>query len=78
MKTSTRQAVEHKAWARGTREPGLKDQDQGPEPGGSRSRRQDRDQDKNRQSSKIREQPGPESQRPWDDHRPEKWTKAGE
>jgi hypothetical protein len=35
MKPSTRQAaVEHEAWARGTRGPELKDQDQGPEPGG--------------------------------------------
>jgi hypothetical protein len=62
MKPSTRQAaVEHEAWARGTRGPELKDQDQGPEPGdqdqgartrgpepSSRSRRQDRDPDKNR------------------------------
>ena len=53
MKPSTRQTVvEHTAWARGTREPELKDQDQGdrtrgPEPS-SRSRRQDRDPDKNR------------------------------
>jgi len=89
MKPSTRQAVEHEAWARGTRGPELKDQDQGPEPGdqdqgqgartrGSRSRRQDRDPGKNRQSSKTREQPGPERQRPWDDHRPERRTEAGE
>ncbi len=87
MKPSTRKAVEHEAWARGTRGPELKDQDQGtrtrtrtrePEPGGSRSRRQDRDPGKNRQSSKTREQPGPERQRPWDDHRPEKRTEAGE
>ena len=35
MKPSTRQAaVEHEAWARGTRGPELKDQDQGPGPGG--------------------------------------------
>ena len=34
MKPSTRQAVKHEAWARGTRGPELKDQDQdqGPEP----------------------------------------------
>ena len=33
MKPSTRQAVKHEAWARGTRGPELKDQDQdqGPE-----------------------------------------------
>jgi hypothetical protein len=33
MKPSTRQAVEHGAWARGTRGSELKDQDQGPDPG---------------------------------------------
>ena len=34
MKPSTMQAVEHEAWARGTRGPELKDQDQGPDPEG--------------------------------------------
>src|SRR6267154_4327076 len=48
-------AVEHEAWARGTRGPELKDQDQdqgartrGLAEPSSRSRRQDRDPDKNR------------------------------
>ena len=52
----------------GPEEPG--DQNQAVDPEGNR------DPDKNRH--RAPKQPGPERQRPWDDHRPEKWTEAGE
>ena len=79
-KPSIRQAAaEHEARARGTRGPEPKDQDWGPEPGGQNQAvdPEGKTGTQTRTDTEL-QQPDPERQRPWDDHRPEKQTEAGE